>query len=73
MKINKPFLINYVKTLLLSVAAVVLIMKFLLDEALPSPGRMVIYLIVISVLIFIGHLIREKRKQIQSGNKNGRA
>lgn len=74
MKINKPFLLNYIKTLMLSVVVVVFIMKFLLDRALPSPSRMIAYLIVISALIFIGYLIREKRKQLHSKNKeNGGA
>lgn len=74
MKINKPFLFNYIKTLLLSVAAVSFIMKFLLGRDLPSPARMIVYLLVLSLLIFIGHLLREKRKQINSSrNKSGGA
>lgn len=69
MKINKNFLFNYIKTLVVSTIAVVLIMKYILNKDIMSFDRIVIFLAILSVLIFLGHLIVQKRREIMKKNR----
>lgn len=69
MKLNKKFFFNYFKTLLLSAAAVVFIMKFILGREVMPLDKMAILLLALTVLIFIGYFIAQKRKSIISKKK----